>query len=73
MVFFTLNRKLTDYIAFTIFIFLLGLLPVQFANAGCLTSEFFSNCMKGFILGSMFLGLPLTFLTINFIKKIGKE
>lgn len=72
MILFTLNRKLTDYISFAIFIFLLGLLPVEFVDAGCFTSEYFSTCLQGFILVSLFLGLPLIFLTINFIKNIGK-
>lgn len=73
MILFTLNRKLTDYITFAIFIFLLGLLPVEFIEAGCFSSEYFSDCLKSFILVSLFLSLPLVFLTINFIKNIGKE
>ena len=73
MILFTLNKKLTDYITFAIFIFLLGLLPVEFINAGCLSSEYFSNCLNGFILILLFLSLPLIFLTMSFIKDIGKE
>jgi hypothetical protein len=73
MILFTLNKKITDFITFAIFIFLLGWSPVEFVNAGCLFSEYFSNCLKSFVLISLFLSLPLAFLTINFIKNIGKE
>lgn len=73
MISFTLNRKLTDYISFTVFIFLLGLVSVQFIDAECLMSDNFSICMKGFILILLFLGIPLMFLTINFFKYLGKE
>lgn len=72
IILFTLNKKLTDYISFTIFVFLLALLPVQFIDRECLLSDYFGYCMKVFMLVSLFLGLPIIFLTTNFIKATGK-
>lgn len=73
MVLFTLNKRLTDYISVTIFVFLSGLLSVKFVNGECFTLEYFNSCTKSYILVFLFFLLPIIFLTINFIKNIGKE
>ena len=73
MILFTLNRKVTDYFSFTIFIFLLAIFPVDLIDAGCLDSEYFSNCARASILVLLFLGSPILFLITNFIKNTGKK
>jgi len=69
---FTLNRKLTDYISFTIFIFLLGIFSVEINYLECLKSEDFVICAKSAIIVFLFLVSPLIILSVNFIKNIGK-
>lgn len=69
---FILNRKLTDYISFTIFIFLLGIVLAEIIGGECLKSEHFINCAKGGIIISLFLIPTLVFLFVNFIKNRGK-
>ena len=72
IIFFTLNRKLADYISFTIFVFLLGIFLAEFYG-GCLKSEYPFICVKSSIIVFLFLVSPLIFLLVNFIKHIGKE
>ncbi len=73
---FALNRKMTDYISFSIFIFLFGgVLPFQFTDVGCLESQNFNTCIQYLLFsqGTLILllqGSPLVFLAIGFIKRL---
>ena len=73
---FAFNRKVTDYISFSIFIFLFGgVLPFQFTDVGCLESQNFNTCVQYLLFskGTLILllqGSPLVFLAISFIKRL---
>lgn len=70
---FALNKKITDYISFVILVFLIGgVLPVTFIEGGCLESENFYVCIKDLFLILLIVAAPLVYLTINFVKNIGK-
>lgn len=73
MILFALNRKLTDYISFIVFIILVVLSTVEYVNSECFTeSDYFNKCLTGYISVLLFLSLPLVFLFINFIKSSNK-
>ncbi len=72
IILFTLNRKLTDYISFAIFVFLLGIFLVETNIWECVKSEDFVSCAKSSIIVFLFLVSPLIFLLVNFMKNIGK-
>jgi len=73
---FALNRKVTDYISFSIFTFSFGgVLPFQFIDAGCLESPNFNTCVRYLLFSKgtlilLLLGSPLLFLAISFIKRL---
>jgi len=75
---FALNRKWTDYISFSIFIFLFGgVVPFQFVEAGCLESDNFNICIQNlfFSKGTLILLLissHVVFLILSFIKRLEK-
>lgn len=66
-----LNRKLTDYISFAIFVFLIGgVFPTQAFE--CFREVHLSQCVKSITFVFLLLGSPLIYLTISLIKNIGK-
>lgn len=75
---FALNRKWTDYISFSIFIFLFGgVMPFQFIDVGCLESDNFNICIQNlfFSKGTLILLLissPLVILVLSFVKRLKK-
>lgn len=75
---FTLNRKQTDYISFSTFIFLIGgMLPFVFVECTKLLS--YEDCIENYFFRSknlitiLLVCSSLIYLIINFIKNIGKE
>jgi hypothetical protein len=75
---FTLNRKQTDYISFSTFIFLIGgMLPFVFIECTKLLS--YADCVENYFFRSenlitiLLVCSSLIYLIINFIKNIGKE
>jgi hypothetical protein len=71
-----LNRKLTDYISFAIFIFLIGGV-FSYEVSRCSDIIGFTDCFKALFLSNiswilLILISPLVFLIFSFIKNIGK-
>ncbi len=77
IILFSLNRKITDYISFSIFIFFFGgVLPVEiikelniYGYTFNFQKVFFSKVTLVFLL----LISPLIYLIISFVRKLGKK
>ncbi len=77
-VLFAINKKVADYISFSIYVFLFGgLLPFQFLEERCLDPENFNICIRSLFFSKdalilLLLISPLAYLILNFIKQLKK-